>query len=146
MGAAFAVLTSVGAVVDSAAAVGAAVDSAAAAVVVSGGSAVTPAAAGLGSGIAVAAASAAGVEWSTTAVSEAAILPPDSCDPPDAGCSVAPQPIASAVDKASRPKKINERVDMVLLKSLQKSGWLAPRPILAQNSGVAKAMPTLGHT
>ena len=120
MGAASAVLTSVGAVVDSAAAVGAAVDSAAAAVVVSGGSAVTPAAAGLGSGIAVAAASAAGVGWSTTAVSEAAIPPPGSCDPPEAGCSVCPQPIASAVDKASRPKKINERVDMVLLKPLQK--------------------------
>ncbi len=121
---------------------GAVVEGAAAAVEVSVDSAVTPPAAGLGSAIGVAPAAVVG--WSTIAVAAPDIPAPDSWDPPGAGCSVAPQATANMIDNARKPKKIMDRlnmdrVDMVFLKSLRESGWLAPKAILAQNSGIAKA-------
>ena len=38
--------------------------------------------------------------------------------------------------------KIMDRLDMVFLKSLRESGWLASPAILAQNSGITKAIVT----
>ena len=141
VGGASAGLTSVGVVTS--AVLGPVVDCAATAVVVSVDSAVTPSAAGLGSGIDVAP-TAAAVGWSAIAVSAPDIPPLDSWDPSGAGCSVAPQATANMIDNAKKPKKIMDRlnmdrVDMVFLKSLRESGRLAPKAILAQNSGIAKA-------